>query len=66
MLDIYIEALLADEEFADEVWEAWNKGDINDQVAISLWLLVLDDHGCYRVGRLTVRYKDQPGFGGHF
>ena len=28
LTDIYIEALLADEELADQVWEAWDKGEI--------------------------------------
>ena len=28
---IYIEALLADEELADQVWEAWDKGEIDNQ-----------------------------------
>ena len=27
---IYIEALLVDEELADQVWEAWDKGEIDD------------------------------------
>jgi len=35
LAEIYIEALLVDEEFADQVWEAWDKGEIYDQVA---WL----------------------------
>jgi len=29
---IYIEALLVDEELADQVWEAWDVGEINDQL----------------------------------
>ena len=34
---IYIESLLVDEELADQVWEAWDKGEIDDQVA---WWLI--------------------------
>ena len=30
---LYIEALLADPEAADEVWEAWNSGELCDFVA---------------------------------
>ena len=30
---LYIEALLADEELADLVWEAWNIGIITDDLA---------------------------------
>jgi hypothetical protein len=35
LAEIYIEALLADEDLADQVWEALDKGEIDDQVA---WL----------------------------
>ena len=31
----YIEALLVDEELADQVWKAWDKGEIDDWV---VWL----------------------------
>ena len=37
---LYIEALLVDEELADQVWEAWNKGEIDDQCAVIAWLLI--------------------------
>ena len=37
LTNAYIEALLVDEGTADQVWEAWNKGEIDDQVA---WFLV--------------------------
>ena len=37
---LYIEALLVDEEKADQVWEAWDKGEINDRMAWLAWLLV--------------------------
>ncbi len=30
LTEIYIEALLVDEELADQVWEAWDAGKIND------------------------------------
>ena len=40
LTEIYIQALLADEELADPVWNAWNKGEIDDQVAWLAWLLV--------------------------
>ena len=33
--EFYIEALLADDELADLVWEAWDNGEIDDLVA---WL----------------------------
>ncbi len=44
LTEIYIEALLVDEELADQVWEAWDKGEIDDQVTwLVWWLLTLDD-----------------------
>ncbi len=38
--EIYIEALLVDVELADQVWEAWDKGEIEDQIAWIAWLLI--------------------------
>ncbi len=36
----YIEALLVDEELADLVWEAWDVGVIDDELAAVAWLLL--------------------------
>ncbi len=41
LTEIYIEALLVDEELADQVWEVWNKGEIDDQMASLAWLWVV-------------------------
>ncbi len=40
LTEIYIEALLVDEELADQVWEAWDKGEIDDEEALWAWLLI--------------------------
>jgi hypothetical protein len=40
LAEIYIDALLVDEELADQVWEAWDKGEIDDQVAWLAWWLI--------------------------
>jgi hypothetical protein len=40
LTEIYIEALLVDEELADQVWEAWDQGEIDDQVACIAWWLI--------------------------
>ena len=41
LTEIYIEALLVDEEMADQVWDAWDKGEIDDEAAcIGWWLMV--------------------------
>jgi len=37
---IYSEALLLDEELADQVWEAWDSGKIDDLTASMAWWLV--------------------------
>ncbi len=43
LTEIYIEALLV-EELADQVWEAWDTGEIDDEMAwLSWWLVTLDD-----------------------
>ncbi len=38
LTEIYIEALLVDEELADQVWDAWDKGEIDGQTACEAWL----------------------------
>jgi len=38
--EIYIAALLADEEAADRVWEAWYSQEIDDSSAIDLWMQI--------------------------
>ncbi len=37
LTEIYIDALLVDEELADLVWEAWNDGKISDDIAAWAW-----------------------------
>ena len=38
LTEIYIEAV--DEELADRVWEAWDKGEIDDPTAGLAWWLI--------------------------
>ena len=40
LTEIYVEALLVDEELADQVWEAWDKGVITDEVAAWVWCIL--------------------------
>ena len=53
LTEIYIEALLVDEELADLMWEAWHKGEIGDKTACIAWMLIAgvcslnDQHGYY-------------------
>ena len=41
LTEIYIDALLADEEPADLVWEAWDAGQITDEAVRLAWLTVV-------------------------
>ena len=41
LTEAYIEALLVDEAAADLVWEAWDAGSIDDELAAIAWWLVL-------------------------
>ena len=38
--EIYIEALLVNEEQANHVWEAWDAGEIDDSVAARIWVYI--------------------------
>jgi len=40
LTEIYIEALLVDEEAADQVWEAWDARETDDETARMAWLLI--------------------------
>ena len=40
LTEIYIEALLVDEELADMVWELWDAGLIPDEVAAWAWCIL--------------------------
>jgi hypothetical protein len=37
---LYIEALLVDENLADQVWELWDSGQIDDDLAAIAWMLI--------------------------
>ena len=39
---LYIEALLTDSKLADQVWKAWDAGEIDDQIACIAWALIVD------------------------
>ncbi len=44
--EIYIDALLVDEELADQVWKAWDAGEIDDQSACIAWVLIVERPLC--------------------
>lgn len=41
LCSIYIEALLVNEDMADQIWGAWNAGELCDMVAATAWLAML-------------------------
>jgi hypothetical protein len=45
LTEIYIEALLVDEDLADQVWEAWNAGLMSDELAAWCWWVCAN--GCF-------------------
>ncbi len=40
LTEIYIEALLVDEELADQVWEAWDAENLDDGAVCIAWMLI--------------------------
>ena len=52
---LYIEALLVDEALADQVWEAWDKAEIDDQVAWLVWWLISSSG--QQTGRSSTKLK---------
>ncbi len=40
LTEIYIQALLVDEELADQVWDAWDAGKADDETACIAWMLL--------------------------
>ncbi len=40
LTEIYIEALLVDEEMADQVWGAWYSGEADNETACIAWMLI--------------------------
>jgi len=40
LTELYIEALLADDALADEIWDLWNAGVIEDDMAALAWRVI--------------------------
>ena len=41
LTDLYIDALLVDENLADQVWELWDAGLISNTVALIGWIFFI-------------------------
>ncbi len=48
--EFYIEALLVDEELADQVWDAWDAGWIPDELAALAWSQIYSSRVDYVLG----------------
>ena len=51
---IYIEALLVDEELADQIWKTWDVGEIDDSTVALIWWRI-----CF-AGDGIGRYRSHP------
>ena len=40
LTEIYMEALLVDDNLVDQVWKAWDVGEADDQTACLAWMLI--------------------------
>ena len=58
LTEIYIEALLVDAELADQVWEAWDAGEIDDQTSYIAWLLIAVIRHRRNCGQHRLLYHD--------
>jgi len=50
LIEIYIEALLVNEEMADQVWELWNARIIPDDVAAWAWCILAASGSIFTTG----------------
>ena len=51
LTEIYIEALWVNEDLADQVWEAWDTGEIDDLTAWVAWWLIAGGRFTLNSGR---------------
>ena len=55
LAELYIEALLVNKELADQVWEAWDKGEIDDAIACTAWMIIARKNAVRRPERTMNR-----------
>ncbi len=54
LTELYIEALLIDEELADQVWELWHAGLVSDESAALAWWFVATSCAVERTAAIRV------------
>ncbi len=52
LTEIYIEALLVNEELADQVWEAWDAGETDGLTAYWAWRILVAQSVLDKPGRV--------------
>ncbi len=55
LTEFYISALLVDEGLADQVWEAWDKGEIDVAIACTAWMIIARKNAVRRPERTMNR-----------
>ena len=40
LIEVYISAILVNEELADQEWEAWDEEEIDDTIACTAWMII--------------------------
>jgi hypothetical protein len=51
----YIEVLLVDEKLADQVSKAWDKGEVDDAIACTAWMIIARKNAVRRPERTMNR-----------
>ena len=61
--EIYIEALLVDEDLADQVWELWDAGVVTDGVTAWARCMLADPQWRYEISQRFLRPYRHTYFG---
>ncbi len=63
LTEAYIEALLVDEELADLVWEAWDRGQINSEMVKVIRTAIVEVQGAKQLVPQVAHLRLQEGLG---
>ena len=44
LIELYIEALLVDEDLADQMWKLWDSSSIDDETSAIAWWLIASSY----------------------
>ncbi len=57
LAESYIEALLVDEDAADQIWRSWDKGEIDDMCVFISWIIIADQKERRLMSRLPALFR---------